>query len=166
MSSAPAHPPPVEYPHFPSRDQVRACIESGDYDAILWATGFNVRLPFLADDLVRWDRGVPVRRAAGILPEGVEQLYFVGLSAPRGPQIPIYGVQIQVVVTMIDLARSGALGEIGIAERFEALQPPETRVDIVRAIWLDQLADTRRCLEALGSASIGRTTVAAGATRR
>ena len=56
---------------------------SDEYHSILWATGFNVRLPFLADDLIPWDRGVPLRSPAGILPEGVEQLYFIGLTAPR-----------------------------------------------------------------------------------
>jgi hypothetical protein len=59
---------------------------SADYDNILWATGFNAKLPFLADDLIAWERGVPRRRAGGILPEGVEQLYFIGLIAPRRPR--------------------------------------------------------------------------------
>ncbi len=138
---------------------------SDEYHSILWATGFNVRLPFLADDLIPWDRGVPLRRAAGILPEGVEQLYFIGLTAPRGPQIPIYGTQAQVVTEMIALIEAGTLGEKGLGKHFEALQPTDTRVDIVRDVWLDQLADTRRVLEAMSSVVGPQSAPVAAATR-
>lgn len=61
-----------------------------------------------------------------------QQLYFIGLIAPRGPQIPIYGTQSALVVRMIELHERGILGEV--AERFERLQEPELRIDIVRDI--------------------------------
>lgn len=118
---------------------------SGEYDNILWATGFNVKLPFLAVDLIPWERGVPIRRAGGILPEGTEQLYFVGLIAPRGPQIPIYGTQAKLVARMIALAEAGMPD---VTTQFTKLQDGELRVDIVRATWLEQMADTERLLEA------------------
>lgn len=62
-------------------------------DDVIYATGFDVSPPFLADGQIAWRSGVPVRYAGGILPADAEKLYFIGLIAPRGPQIPRYGVQ-------------------------------------------------------------------------
>jgi cation diffusion facilitator CzcD-associated flavoprotein CzcO len=128
----------------------------GEYDSIIWATGFNVSLPFLDDDLIAWRSGVPVRYAGGILPDGVEKLYFVGLIAPRGPQIPIYGVQSKLIADMI--ARHEAAGPQGLAlaKFFAGVQEPESRIDIVRAVWNDQMADTERLLRALEVAATAR----------
>lgn len=130
---------------------------AADYDSILWATGFNVRLPFLDPDLITWRSGVPVRYAGGILPEGVEKLYFVGLIAPRGPQIPIYGVQTKLIARMIDLHTNAGPTGLALSEYFATVQEPELRVDIVRAIWNDQMADTTRLLDALAAAPIALT---------
>ncbi len=122
---------------------------SRDYDTILWATGFHASVPFLDESLLRRQREVPVRYGAGIVPEGLEKLYFIGLIAPRGPQIPIYGVQAKVVARMIGLhERVGGAGA-GIAAYLGSLQEPEDRIDIVRDVWLGQLADTERLLDAL-----------------
>ena len=117
-----------------------------DYDSILWATGFNVRLPFLDEQLITWRDNVPVRYAGGILPEHAEKLYFVGLIAPRGPQIPIYGVQAKLIARMIALHEGS---DLALSAYFAGLQEPETRIDIVRHVWLDQMADTERLLDAL-----------------
>jgi len=117
-----------------------------EYDSVLWATGFNVRLPFLDEQLITWRDDVPVRYAGGILPERAERLYFVGLIAPRGPQIPIYGVQAKLVARMIALRERS---DLALAAYFAGLQEPETRIDIVRHVWLDQMADTERLLDAL-----------------
>jgi cation diffusion facilitator CzcD-associated flavoprotein CzcO len=121
---------------------------TGEYDNVLWATGFNVRLPFLRDGLLPWSAEVPVRRAGGILPEGVEQLYFIGLIAPRGPQIPVYGMQAKVVLRMIALHERGLRDGVALGEQFEKLQPAEQRIDVVRDTWLQQMADTERLLDA------------------
>lgn len=122
---------------------------TSSYDNILWATGFNVRLPFLADDLISWERGVPLRRAAGMLAGGVSGLYFIGLSAPRGPQLPIYGIQARAVARMIALRERG----FDVETRIEWLQAPDTRIDIVRVDWLEQFDETERMLTALESES-------------
>ena len=127
-----------------------------EYDSILWATGFNVRLPFLDDQLITWRDDVPVRYAGGILPEGAEKLYFVGLIAPRGPQIPIYGVQAKLIARMIALHKTPG-ADIALSTYFADLQEPETRIDIVRHVWLEQMADTERLLDALGAAGGART---------
>ena len=118
-----------------------------EYDSILWATGFNVKLPFLGDDQIAWRGRVPVRRAGGILPEGVEKLYFVGLIAPRGPQIPIYGAQTKLIVRMIRLYEEAGWHGLALSNYFATLQEPELRIDIVRPVWLEQMADTERLLK-------------------
>ena len=127
---------------------------TGDYDVILWATGFDVSLPFLDDHLVAWRDGAPVRRAGGILPEGVEKLYFVGLIAPRGPQIPVYGTQTHLVARMIALHLAAGPRGLALANYFARLQEPETRIDVVRAKWNDDMADTERLLAALEAAPV------------
>ena len=121
---------------------------SKDYDSIIWATGFNTSLPFISDDLLPWAKGAPVRRAAGILPEGVEQLYFVGLIAPRGPQIPVYGTQSKRIVRMIALHESRKQ-PLALARYFEQVQEPENGIDVVRHHWQSDLDDTDRQLNAL-----------------
>lgn len=124
-----------------------------EYDSILWATGFNVRLPFLDEQLITWRDNVPLRYAGGILPERTEKLYFVGLIAPRGPQIPIYGMQTKLIVRMIALQeRQG----VALGAYFAGRQEPETRIDIVRPVWLDQMSDTERLLDALEAAEEAR----------
>lgn len=121
---------------------------SAEYDAILWATGFHASLPFLDESLIERSRAVPLRYGAGIVPKGLEKLYFVGLSAPRGPQIPVYGTQTHRVRHMIRLHESAAGGFAPIAAYLGGLQDAEDRIDIVRAVWEQQLADTDRLLAA------------------
>jgi cation diffusion facilitator CzcD-associated flavoprotein CzcO len=129
---------------------------SKEYDSILWATGFHARLPFLDDNLITWRHDTPVRYAGGILPEGVEKLYFVGLIAPRGPQIPVYGEQTKLIVQMIALHEEAGRSGLALANYFAQVQEPEHRIDIVRAIWNDQMADTQRLLDALVAAPSAR----------
>ncbi|MEN0134525.1 MAG: NAD(P)-binding domain-containing protein [Rhodococcus sp. (in: high G+C Gram-positive bacteria)] len=124
---------------------------SREYDSIVWATGFNVSLPFLDADTITWRSNVPVRYAGGILPEGAEKLYFVGLIAPRGPQIPVYGVQAKLIARMIALHTEAGPQGLALTNYFGTVQEPELRVDIVRAIWNDQMADTERLLTALAA---------------
>jgi cation diffusion facilitator CzcD-associated flavoprotein CzcO len=117
---------------------------SREFDTILWATGFKVTLPFLADDAIRWRDGVPLRTAGLTLPVGAENLYFVGLAAPRGPQLPVYSAQAELVARMrrLEPARRSAL-----AARFADLETPDSRIDIVRAIWQRRLDDAHRTVE-------------------
>src|SRR5699024_6370160 len=118
------------------------------YDSIIWATGFHTSPPFLDDELIPWTNGVPVRRAAGILPQGVEQLYFVGLIAPRGPQIPIYGIHAARFSRMLDL-HDCAQRPLAPARYFEHVPAPDDAVDFVRHLWQQDLEDTDRQLTAL-----------------
>ncbi|MGD7003455.1 flavin-containing monooxygenase [Corynebacterium halotolerans] len=120
-----------------------------EYDSIIWATGFNVALPFLDRDLLRWESGAPVRYAGGILPEGVEKLYFVGLIAPRGPQIPVYGEQTTRILRMLALHKASAPNPLPLTSYFQRVQTPETKVDVVRHLWNDNMADTDAHLRSL-----------------
>ncbi|WP_081395009.1 flavin-containing monooxygenase [Mycolicibacterium conceptionense] len=55
---------------------------SGQYDTILWATGFKTTFPFLGDGLLEFERGQPVLVGHTFAP-GLANLYFAGLVAPR-----------------------------------------------------------------------------------
>ena len=85
-----------------------------------------LKLPFLSDDQVAWRGRVPARRAGGILPEGVEKLYFVGLIAPRGPQIPIYGAQTKLIVRMIRLYEEAGCHGLALSNYFASCRSPNT----------------------------------------
>jgi flavin-binding monooxygenase-like protein len=119
-----------------------------DYDTILYATGFHSSLPFLEESLVPRRNGHPLRYAAGIVPQGLEKLYYIGLSAPRGPQIPIYGVQTKIAERMIRLHEQAGPGGANLASYLGRLQEADDRVDIPRDIWNAQIADTERLLDA------------------
>lgn len=122
------------------------------YDTVLWATGFRATLPFLDESLLERSNGVPLRYAGGIIPAGLEKLYFIGLSAPRGPQIPIYGMQAKVAIKMIELHEAAGGAGAGVASYLAGLQSPADRIDVVRAPWLEEMADTERLLDALAVA--------------
>jgi thioredoxin reductase len=123
-----------------------------DYDTILWATGFHASLPFIDESLLQRSGGVPLRYAGGIVPAGLEKLYFIGLSAPRGPQIPVYGVQMKTALRMVALHEEAGAGGAEIAAYLSGLQEADDRIDIVRAAWADQLSDTGRLLDAFSTA--------------
>jgi hypothetical protein len=121
------------------------------YGTILWATGFHASLPFLDESLVPRRNQVPLRYAGGIVPAGLEKLYYIGLAAPRGPQIPVYGVQSKLAIRMIALHEAAGGGGAGIQAYLAGLQEADDRIDIVRNIWNDQMADTERLLDALAA---------------
>ena len=135
---------------------------SNEYDTILWATGFHASLPFISESLIERNAGVPLRVGAGIVPRGLEKLYYIGLAAPRGPQIPIYGVQAKRVIEMIRLHESAPDGFAPIQAFLSELQDAEDRIDIVRAVWEEQLADTDRLLGAFAAARARGSANAAG----
>lgn len=124
-----------------------------EYDTILWATGFHASVPFINEELVERSSGVPMRYAAGIVPKGLEKLYYIGLTAPRGPQLPIYGVQAKRVIEMIKLHEATPGGFAAVQAYLSGLQEPNDVIDIVRAVWEEQLADTDRLLAAYAAAA-------------
>ena len=123
-----------------------------EYDTILWATGFRASLPFLDTSLVQRRNGVPLRYAGGVVPAGLEKLYYIGLAAPRGPQINVYGVQAKLAIRLVALHELAGEGGVGIEAYLSALQTAEDRIDIIRADWDAQMADTERLLDAFAQA--------------
>ena len=116
-------------------------------DTVVWATGFQAALPFLSDDLIRREAGIPLRVAGCILPAGgPARLYFVGLCAPRGPQLPVYSAQSEVIMDMLDQQERL---DRPLVDTFSAEDRPERRIDIVRAEWNTQMDRTRRRLASL-----------------
>jgi hypothetical protein len=119
-----------------------------EFHTILWATGFRTTLPFLDPGLLRWEDGVPLRVGGLTVPVGLQRLYFIGLAAPRGPQLPVYSQQAQLVARMLRITESGR----SLAGAFDR-QAPDNRIDIVRPVWNDQMRATARIVDALEKAS-------------
>lgn len=55
---------------------------SGEYDTLVWATGFRTTFPFLRDGLLDWEGGQP-RLISHTFAPGLANLSFAGLVAPR-----------------------------------------------------------------------------------
>jgi hypothetical protein len=66
------------------------------------------------------------------------------LAAPRGPQLPVYSAQAELVTRMLRLEpeRRSAL-----AAHFAEIDVPDDRIDIVRALWNRQLRDAHKALD-------------------
>ena len=125
-----------------------------EVDTIVWATGFQAALPFLSDDLIRRQEGIPLRVAGSILPAGgPSRLYFVGLCAPRGPQLPVYSDQAELIVRM--LAVQERLDR-SLADLFSETDAPEWRIDVVRFRWQKEMDATRRRLDSLAGTARAR----------
>ncbi len=115
-----------------------------EFDTILWATGFRVALPFLNPALLRWQDGVPLRVAGLTVPVGLQRLFFIGLAAPRGPQLPVYSRQARLVARLLRLTEARG----SLAGAFDR-QVPDRRIDIVRPVWNDQMSATERLVGTL-----------------
>lgn len=133
-----------------------------EVDTVVWATGFQAALPFLSHDLIRREEGIPLRVAGCILPfRGPARLYFVGLCAPRGPQLPVYSDQAELIMQMLELEEHL---DRPLAGLFSELDTPEARIDIVRAVWNEQMKRTRRHVRRLARARPMRATASRAAT--
>ena len=86
---------------------------------------------------------------------GLEKMYYIGLAAPRGPQIPVYGVQTKLALRMIALHEDAGARGAGVERYLAGLQDADDRIDIVRAVWNDQMADTHRLIDAFHLAHTG-----------
>jgi hypothetical protein len=125
---------------------------SRELDTVLWATGLVTSLPFLAEDLLVWRNGVPLRVGGLTVPLGPRRLFFVGLAAPRGAQLPVYSAQARLVARMLRL--EGSLRQ-PLAELLLEAGAPDDRIDILRPTWSRQMAAAERVLDAAASARKG-----------
>ena len=117
----------------------------------MWCAGFYPALPILDESLLHRSGDVPLRYAAGILAEGLEKLYFVGLTAPRGPQIPLYAIQAEIVAHMVALNEAAENGNAGLTAYLSTRQSADDRLDMPRGEWDAQIDDTERMLVSLES---------------
>jgi cation diffusion facilitator CzcD-associated flavoprotein CzcO len=114
---------------------------SREFDTIVYATGFKVTLPFLDSTQLEWADGVPLRVGGMTLPVGLERLYFVGLAAPRGPQLPVYSAQARLIAKFLTAQEDAG---IALSALYARSSRPETRIDIPRHEWQRDMDRTRR----------------------
>ncbi|WP_369135815.1 flavin-containing monooxygenase [Modestobacter sp. I12A-02662] len=119
---------------------------SGEFDTVLWATGFRVTLPFLAPDLLTWRSGVPLRVGGMTVPVGVARLYTVGLASPRGAQFPVFSAQARLAARLLGLEGRTARP---LHQELLAAGPPDDRVDVLRPLWTEQVTRSNRVLDRL-----------------
>jgi Flavin-binding monooxygenase-like len=111
------------------------------FDTIVYATGFKVTLPFLDQAALERADGVPLRVAGMTLPVGLERLYFVGLAAPRGPQLPVYSAQARLIAKFLTAQERAG---IALSALYARSSQPESRIDIPRHEWQRDMDRTRR----------------------
>jgi hypothetical protein len=75
------------------------------------------------------------------LPVGLERLYFVGLAAPRGPQLPVYSAQARLIAKFLT---AGERADTALCAVFSRSSRPESRIDIPRHEWQRDMDRTRR----------------------
>lgn len=124
---------------------------SGEFDTILWATGFHASLPFLDESLLRREDGVPLRVGAAVVPLDLDKLYLIGLIAPRGPQLPIYPTQAAIAARMIALHEAEPGGFRAIAGPLTAAQQPLSGIDMLPPRWVEEVQRTHMALDLLGA---------------
>ncbi len=113
-------------------------------DTIVYATGFKASLPFLDQDLLETADGVPLRVAGMTLPLGLERLYFVGLAAPQGPQLPVYSAQARLIAKFLTAQERSP---IALAATYARASRPEARIDIPRHEWQRDMSGTHRRID-------------------
>lgn len=123
-----------------------------EIDTIVYCTGFKVSLPFLDGDVASNGQGVPLRYGAGILPERVEGLYFIGMSAPRGGQFPVYDLQAKVLAKMLRVRHATGTR---LSEEFVEHEEPETEIESLPHHWLLRVHQANRRLDRLARGQSG-----------
>ena len=97
---------------------------SGEYDTIVWATGFHISFPFLDRRLFRWQRGVPLR-VGGVLVPGIANLYVFGVLQPRGGAGPLISAGARLLAKMVRLQERL---DHPLADDVARLEPPSTKM--------------------------------------
>jgi hypothetical protein len=75
------------------------------------------------------------------LPVGLERLYFVGLAAPRGPQLPVYSAQARLIAKFLTAHERTSIPLSAVLTRSSR---PESRIDIPRHEWTRDMHRTQR----------------------
>jgi cation diffusion facilitator CzcD-associated flavoprotein CzcO len=114
------------------------------FDTVIYATGFKATLPFLDSVPIQRGAGVPVRVAGMTLPVGAERLYFVGLAAPRGPQLPVYSAQARLIAKFLTAHERT---NVALSETYARSSRAEARIDIPRHEWQRDLDRAHRRID-------------------
>lgn len=115
---------------------------SRSFDTVVWATGYRATFPFLADEYVPREADIPVKYAGcTLLASPLTNLFVIGLTAPRGPQFPVYTRQIELVVRLLALQQRI---DHPIVEDFAQSESPNVRIDIIRADWNTEMKRAER----------------------
>jgi cation diffusion facilitator CzcD-associated flavoprotein CzcO len=114
------------------------------FDTIIYATGFKATLPFLDPASLKRADGIPLRVAGMTLPVGLERLYFVGLAAPRGPQLPVYSAQARLIAKFLTAQENA---DIALSAVYARSSPPESRIDIPRHEWQRDMTRSHRRID-------------------
>ncbi|MCT9934452.1 NAD(P)-binding domain-containing protein [Planotetraspora sp. A-T 1434] len=112
-----------------------------EFDSILWASGFKVSLRFLEPSALETRGGVPLRVAGGVLPLNAARLFFVGLIAPRGPQLPVYSAQSELLLDLLAVQEKVAKP---LAEYFGGARAATDQIDQLRHVWARDMAKAGR----------------------
>jgi cation diffusion facilitator CzcD-associated flavoprotein CzcO len=135
---------------------------SAEFDTIVWATGFNVSLPFLDRDLFPWENGVPAR-IAGVLAPGIANLYVFGLLQPRGGAGPLITMGADLVTRMVGVQRRL---DHPLADDLGRLERPSAEMLVGVSETSRRIALGRQVLRLVALANRGRTVESARDDKR
>lgn len=119
---------------------------SDTFGTIVWATGFDTCLPFMDDSYLEWKNGVPLRTGGAVLPTTLDNLYFIGLTSPRGAQWPAYCAQSRLLTRFLKLKERGFKG---LNKVFKQQQTPDKEILRIRKTWFEELDQSHRLMDLL-----------------
>ena len=126
---------------------------SAEADTVIWATGYNAPVPFIAEGGLAYMDGVPARKVGGLLSADFDNFYFSGMCSPRGGAPHNYGRGAETLAKLVS-ARF-ALGR-SLAETVFADEAPSGRMDWLLAHWVVELeAAEARLREAVSVPAAG-----------
>lgn len=75
-------------------------------DLVICATGYQLRFPFLPDDVLTWDKDHP-RLCLNIAPTERDNLYFVGMIEPRTKFPELVHLQSELIAKVLQTQKAG-----------------------------------------------------------
>ena len=58
--------------------------DTGEFDAIIWSTGYQTSFPFLTDERFDWSKNIRIPLYMKMMPPDMDDIFFVGLIQPLG----------------------------------------------------------------------------------
>ncbi|WP_167355273.1 hypothetical protein [Rhizobium phaseoli] len=111
----------------------------GEFDTILWATGYKTSFPFLEEGHLDWAEGVPLRIGGGAVAPRAPGLYFNGLASPRGGNLPMHSACAELIADCV-----GAQRVVGGTQLLAALRHKTTPVPLMDGTVPGIVGDTKR----------------------